>query len=75
MESHENPDIRERIRAHGARQLVIARMSAPADWEGELRRALVSERAATARPWGSKDAWLFAQSFAIFFTAAMMFLM
>lgn len=66
-------DIRDRLRSHGRRQLVIARMSAPADWEGALRYELAQHR----RPQtlvGSTDLKLFLQSFAIFFTATMMFL-
>lgn len=66
-------DIRDRLRAHGRRQLVIARMRAPADWEGALRRELAQHR----RPqpiFGATDLKLFLQSFAIFFTATMMFL-
>ena len=37
-------DIRRRLQAHGARQLTIARLSAPADWQGELRTALAAHR-------------------------------
>ena len=68
-------NIRERLRAHGARQLVIARMRAPADWQAELRSALVAQR--TPQPfWNrSSDVRLFLESFAIFFTASMMFLL
>ena len=66
-------DIRDRLRSHGRRQLVIARMQAPVDWEGALRREIAQHR----RPQsvvGSTDLKLFLQSFAIFFTATMMFL-
>ena len=44
MDSDEHIDIRERIRAYGARQLVLARLSAPEDWQGELRGALAAFR-------------------------------
>ncbi|MDZ3831267.1 MAG: hypothetical protein U0S50_05540 [Sphingopyxis sp.] len=74
MDSDDHINIRERIRAHGARQMVIARLAAPADWQGELRRALASERE-TRSIWSrGGDGRLFLQSFAIFFTATMMFL-
>jgi len=74
MDSDDHIDIRGRIRAHGARQLTIARLSAPADWEGELRRALAGQREERGFWSQGSDARLFLQSFAIFFTAAMMFL-
>lgn len=66
-------DIRRRIQAHGARQLTIARLSAPADWQGELRQALAGHREPVSIFAGS-DLRLFLQSFAVFFTATMMFL-
>lgn len=67
-------DIRGRVRAHGARQTILARLLAPDDWQGELRSALAEHR--TRRPLFARDSdiRLFAESFAIFFTAAMMFL-
>lgn len=69
-------DIRNRIRAHGARQLTLARLSAPADWQGELRRALVADRPAPRPFWTHDgDLRLFLESFAVFFTATMMFLL
>ena len=73
MDSKHQINIRSRIRAHGARQLVIARLRAPADWEGELRRALAAHREPVTIFKGS-DLRLFLQSFAVFFTATMMFL-
>ena len=73
MDSNDHVDIRNRIRAHGARQLVIARLSAPADWQGELRTALAAHREPVTIFSGS-DLRLFLQSFAVFFTATMMFL-
>ncbi len=66
-------DIRRRIQAHGARQQTIARLSAPADWQGELRQALAVHREPVTIFAGS-DLRLFLQSFAMFFTATMMFL-
>lgn len=66
-------DIRDRLRAHGARQLVIARLNAPIDWEASLRHAIAQHRAPRTR-FGGSDLKLFLESFAIFFTAAMMFL-
>jgi hypothetical protein len=66
-------DIRDRLRAHGSRQQVIARMLAPADWEGALRHA-ISEHRRPVTIFSGSDLKLFLQSFAIFFTATMMFL-
>lgn len=74
MDSDDHIDIRGRIRAHGARQLTIARLSAPEDWQGELRSALAAHRDERAFWSQGGDVRLFLQSFAIFFTAAMMFL-
>lgn len=66
-------DIRRRIKAHGARQLTIARLLAPADWQGELRTALAAHREPVTI-FSNNDLRLFLQSFAMFFTATMMFL-
>ena len=74
MDSNDHVDIRGRIRAHGARQLTIARMNAPADWQDELRRALAGHRE-SATILSNNDLRLFLQSFAIFFTATMLFVM
>jgi hypothetical protein len=70
-------DIRGRLRDHGARQLVIARLNAPADWQGALRRALAEDRRPQPRsPFANgNDLRLFLESFAVFFTATMMFLL
>lgn len=73
MDSDDHIDIRGRIREHGARQLVIARLNAPADWQGELRTALAAHRAPVTI-FSNNDFRLFVQSFAIFFTAMMVFL-
>ena len=66
-------DIRRRIQMHSARQLTIARLRAPADWQGELRQALAAHREPVSIFSGS-DLRLFLESFAVFFTATMMFL-
>lgn len=73
MDSDDHVDIRKRIKAHGARQVVIARMIAPANWEGELRRAIAVHRKPVTI-FSNNDLRLFLQSFAIFFTATVMFL-
>jgi len=76
FDSDERVDIRGRIRAHGARQLTIARMNAPADWQGALRGAIAEQRRPPRSPLASgSDLRLFLESFAIFFTATMMFLL
>ncbi len=74
MDSDDQIDIRGRVRDHGKRQLVIARLSAPADWQGELRAALAAHREPVTI-FSTNDFRLFLQSFAIFFTATMMFLL
>ena len=74
MDSNDHIDIRGRVRAHGARQLTIARMNAPNDWQGELRRALATHHQ-PATIFSNNDLRLFLQSFAIFFTATMLFVM
>lgn len=74
MDSDDPIDIRGRLRAHGARQAHIARLAAPQDWQGELRQALTETRARQPLFMRSSDIRLFAESFAIFFTAAMIFL-
>jgi hypothetical protein len=74
MDSDDHIDIRRLVRAHGARQLTIARLNAPADWQGELRSALAAHREPVTI-FSNNDFRLFLQSFAIFFTATMMFLL
>ncbi|MGH6695022.1 hypothetical protein [Sphingopyxis sp.] len=74
MDSNDHIDIRDRVREHGTRQMVIARLSAPADWQGELRTALAAHREPVTI-FSNNDFRLFFQSFAIFFTATMMFLL
>ncbi len=74
MDSDNHIDIRRLIREHGTRQLTIARLNAPADWQGELRTALAAHRKPETI-FSSNDFRLFVQSFAIFFTATMMFLL
>lgn len=73
MDSKHHIDIRTRVREYGSRRLVIARLSAPADWQGELRTALAAHRGPVTI-FSNNDFRLFLQSFAIFFTATMMFL-
>lgn len=73
MEQDDHIDIRRRVRDHGARQLTIARLNAPEDWQRELRAALAAHRE-PAMIFSNNDLRLFIQSFAIFFTATMMFL-
>ncbi|MBJ7500405.1 MAG: hypothetical protein JHC57_11700 [Sphingopyxis sp.] len=73
MDSDGHIDIRSRIRDHGARQVTIARFFAPVDWQGELRSALAAHREPVTI-FSGNDLRLFLQSFAIFFTATMMFL-
>ena len=73
MDSDDHIDIRGRVREHGARQLVIARLGAPADWQGELRAVLAAHREPVTI-FSNNDFRLFLQSFAIYFTATMMFL-
>ena len=75
MDSDDPIDIRRRIRAHAARQAQIARLAAPRDWQGDLRQALAETRARQPLFVRTADIRLFAESFAIFFTAAMMFLL
>ncbi|MBL0767707.1 hypothetical protein JI743_02685 [Sphingopyxis sp. DHUNG17] len=75
MNSDDIIDIRGRIRAHGARQLTLARLAAPTDWESELRLALQEQRVRPSIFAQGSDLRLFAESFAIFFTAAMLFLL
>lgn len=75
MESDDQVDIRGRIRAHAARQLTIARLNAPDDWQRELRSALAAQRRAPAIFSRDGDLRLFLESFAIFFVATMMFLL
>lgn len=67
-------NIRGRVRAYEARRMTLARLFAPQDWQSELRGALADTR--TRKPLFARDSdvRLFAESFAIFFTAAMMFL-
>lgn len=74
MDSDDQIDIRSRIRAHTLRQLAIARMSAPDNWQDELREALVAQRAVPSMWARGSDFRLFIESFAIFFVAAMAFL-
>lgn len=75
IDPDERVDIRGMVRAYGARQIAIARLGAPADWADELRRKLAQERKPRPMFASGNDVRLFAESFAIFFTATMMFLL
>ena len=74
MDSDEQIDIRDRLRGYAARQLVIARLGAPANWQDELRETLAAQRAIPSLWAKGSDTRLFLESFAIFFVATMMFL-
>lgn len=67
-------DIRARLRANQQRSVHVARLSAPVDWQAELREAIASTRLPRPLLFSRADARQFLQSFAIFFTAAMVFL-
>jgi hypothetical protein len=75
MGNHHRVDIRDRVRTHGTRQRTIARLRAPDDWQRVLRSSLAEQRRPRPILVGSNDLKLFLESFAIFFTAAMMFLL
>lgn len=66
-------DIRDRLRAYNQRRVEVARLSAPADWQGELRRALAEHREPQPAWISYNDAKLFLQSFAIFFVVTFVF--
>ncbi|NJS14416.1 MAG: hypothetical protein HC788_07115 [Sphingopyxis sp.] len=70
----ESVDIRQRLREHHLRQLKVAALSAPADWQSALRAALASERKPQPLLVSARDVKLFLQSFLIFFTTLMVFL-
>ncbi|APW74217.1 hypothetical protein C3E99_09415 [Sphingopyxis sp. MG] len=75
MDSGQRIDIRGRVRAHCVRQVAIVRLAAPSDWQGELRAALAAQRRPRSMFDSGSDLRLFLESFAIFFTATMMFLL
>jgi hypothetical protein len=66
-------NIRDRLRAHQRRQVHVARLSAPADWQGELRQALAAHREPDPLWFSYADAKLFLHSFAVFFVATWVF--
>lgn len=70
----ETINIRHRVRAHHLRQLKVAALAAPADWQAALRDALVAERKPVPLIVSMADLKLFFQSFAIFFVTLMVFL-
>jgi hypothetical protein len=67
-------NIRQRVRDHHMRQLKVAALSAPADWQSALRAALQAERGPTPPIITARDVKLFVQSFLMFFTTLMVFL-
>jgi hypothetical protein len=72
---HDAPiDIRQRLREHHLRQLKIAALGAPADWQLALREALIAERKPQPLWVSGRDVKLFLQSFLIFFVSLMVFL-
>ena len=70
----ESVNIRQRLREHHLRQLKVAALAAPADWQSALRDALAAERKPEALVVSAADLKLFLQSFAVFFTTLMVFL-
>lgn len=70
----ETINIRHRVRAHHLRQLKVAALAAPADWEAALRAALAAERKPEPTVVSTRDVKLFVQSFTIFFVTLMVFL-
>ena len=67
-------DIRQRLREHHLRQLKIAALGAPADWQLALREALATERKPQPLWFSARDVKLFLQSFIIFFVGLMVYL-
>jgi hypothetical protein len=70
----ETINIRHRVRAHHLRQLKVAALAAPADWQAALRDALVAERKPVPLIVSTADLKLFLQSFTVFFVTLMVFL-
>lgn len=67
-------DIRQRLRDHHLRELKVAALGAPADWQSALREALAREYVKPPIGLSPRDVKLFLQSFLIFFTTLMVFL-
>jgi hypothetical protein len=67
-------NIRQRVREHHLRQIKVAALAAPADWQSALRAALVAERKPAPLIVSTADLKLFLQSFAVFFVTLMVFL-
>jgi hypothetical protein len=67
-------DIRQRLREHHLRQLKVAALGAPVDWQKALQEALIAERKPQPLWISGRDVKLFLQSFLIFFTTLMVFL-
>jgi hypothetical protein len=70
----ETINIRHRVRAHHLRQLKVAALAAPADWQAALRDALAAERKPVPLIVSTADLKLFLQSFTVFFVTLMVFL-
>jgi hypothetical protein len=70
----ESVDIRQRLREHHLRQLKVAALAAPADWQSALRATLATERQPEPLWLSVRDLKLFLQSFLIFFVTLMVFL-
>ena len=67
-------NIRQRLREHHLRQLRVAALAAPADWQSALRDALIAERKPVPLVVSTADVKLFLQSFVVFFVTLMVFL-
>lgn len=70
----ETVNIRQRVREHHLRQLKVAALAAPADWQAALRDALIAERKPVPLIVSTADLKLFLQSFVVFFVTLMVFL-
>ncbi len=73
-DSDDSVNIRQRVRDHHLRQLKVAALGAPADWQLALREALIAERKPQPLWVSARDVKLFLQSFVIFFVTLMVFL-
>lgn len=72
--SSDSIDIRQRLRDHHLRQVKVAALGAPTDWQAALRDTLRQEQPRQPLLISGRDLKLFLQSFLIFFTALMAFL-
>ena len=67
-------DIRARVSGARRRERRLAQLNAPADWHDQLRAAIAETQGPRPLWFSSADAKMFLNSFAIFFVAAMAFL-